>query len=63
MASNVKLSIYNSLGEVIKILINESLSAGNYSINFNGKDLSSGFYLSVLQYGAKIVSRKMLLIK
>lgn len=43
--SKVKLTIYNSLGEVVEILVNEVVNAGTYSSNFRANHLSSGIYL------------------
>jgi hypothetical protein len=48
--SNVTLTIYNLLGQVVTTLVNEEVSAGHYSIVWNGADdngyqVSSGVYL------------------
>jgi hypothetical protein len=43
--SKVKLTVYNSLGELVEVLVDNVVNAGNYSINFNAKNLSSGIYL------------------
>jgi len=48
--SNVRLTIYNLLGQVVTTLVNEEISAGNYSViwngtNKNGFQVSSGVYL------------------
>ena len=47
--SNVTLIIYNLLGEVVTTLVNEEISAGHYSVVWNGNDKSgnqvtSGIY-------------------
>ncbi|GEM_PF-3885993 len=42
--SNVKITLYNSLGERVKELVNGIFSPGSYSLNFNGSGLSSGVY-------------------
>jgi dienelactone hydrolase len=59
----VCLSIYNVLGELVGILLNEHLASGNYKINFDGSNLTSGVYIYKLQAGKFNYSRKMLLIK
>ncbi|MBE2281667.1 MAG: PQQ-binding-like beta-propeller repeat protein, partial [Ignavibacteriaceae bacterium] len=46
--SRVKLSIYNVSGEVVRVLIDENRSSGNYSISFDGSNLSSGVYICLL---------------
>ena len=48
--SNVTLTIYNLLGQVVTTLVNEEVSAGHYSTVWNGSDdngfqVSSGVYL------------------
>lgn len=52
--SSVSIFIYNSLGEPVKELINNLQEKGEYSINFNAGDLSSGVYF----YRLKAVSIK-----
>jgi peptidyl-prolyl cis-trans isomerase B (cyclophilin B) len=46
--SDVNLVLYNNLGEKVFDLLNENLASGSYSIELNGKNLSSGiYYLSI----------------
>lgn len=40
----VNLTVYNSLGEIIKTLVNEFKGAGEYSMEFNAVNLPSGIY-------------------
>ncbi len=44
--SDVKLIIYDALGKEVTTLVNEKKPAGNYSVIFNGANLSSGIYYS-----------------
>jgi Secretion system C-terminal sorting domain len=60
---NVSLSIYNMLGEEIKVLQNGFLEAGTYSYNFIADGLASGFYIYKLSSKNKIQTKKMLLLK
>jgi hypothetical protein len=62
-ASNVKLIIYNSLGQNVKVLENGFKSAGDYSIIFNGGELSSGIYFYRLTAGQFSQVKKMILLK
>ncbi len=62
-AGLTKLSIYNSIGEEVKTLVNENQSAGNYSINFNASDLPSGLYFYSLTSGNFTQTNKMILMK
>lgn len=42
--SNVKLEIYNTIGEKVSTLYNGFIDAGSYLINFEGSGLASGIY-------------------
>jgi len=43
-ASNIKIIVYNLIGEVVNELANFTQQAGNYSIRFDADGLSSGIY-------------------
>jgi hypothetical protein len=62
-ASNIKLIVYNTLGQSIKVLESGYKQAGNYSINFNAFGLSSGIYFYKLEAGSFSQIKKMILIK
>jgi len=67
-ASHVKLTVYNSLGQVVQTLVNKSLSAGEYSVRWNGRDqlgnkVASGMYFYRIQAGDYTKTRKMILMK
>ena len=64
-SGNVKILIYNSLGEQIVILTDKVFSAGIYEINFNASayNLASGVYFYQLQADGLIVTKKMNFIK
>lgn len=59
----VKLKVYDILGNEIITLINDELQVGNYIVDFNGSDLSSGIYIYKIQAGNFTKSNKMLLLK
>lgn len=42
--ANVKLDLFNSLGEKIATLLEDEFPAGFHSVNFNGSNYSSGIY-------------------
>ncbi len=62
-STNVKLSVFNLLGEKVAELVNEFKSSGFYEVDFNGSDLTSGMYLYRLEAGEFVTTRKMTLIK
>jgi len=64
----VKLSVFNTLGEEVRTLVNEFKEAGSYEINFsaiggNAAELSSGIYFYKLQAGDFVQTKKMILMK
>jgi len=62
-AENVVLKIYDIIGNETVTLTDERLSAGNYNINFNASDLSSGIYFYSLDAGSFGATKKMILLK
>jgi hypothetical protein len=60
---SVTLKVFDLLGREIKTLVEEYKSPGNYEVKFDGLHLSSGTYFYVLNFGGKILSRKMILMK
>lgn len=61
--SNVVLKIFNTLGQEVAKLVNETLEAGTHTFNFDATRLSSGIYIYSLQTDAGVISKKMTLIK
>jgi hypothetical protein len=59
----VTLKVYDVLGREIATLVNENLSAGSYSYNFDASNLTSGVYFYKLQAGKYSETKKMLLSK
>lgn len=62
-ASNVKLSVFNTLGQQVKIVENVYKNAGNYKITLNASDLNSGIYFYKIEAGQFSQIRKMILVK
>lgn len=60
---NIKLSVFNILGEKVKELINEFKIAGTYNIDFNASELTSGIYVYRLEASDFVQTKKMILIK
>ena len=63
--ANVKLSIYNALGEKVAELVNTSLQAGKYQYNWNvpQSGIATGMYIYELRTDNFVSVKKMLLLK
>ena len=62
-AGNVKIDIYNTLGQNVSTLVNKYKNIGQYKINFDATGLSSGIYFYILQTENKFLRQKMMLLK
>ncbi len=62
-SSFINLSIFNSLGEIVKELVKEVKAPGVYTIAFNAKDLPSGTYIYRIQTTDFVQTKKMILVK
>jgi hypothetical protein len=61
--SNVSLIVFDILGREIACLVKEEKLAGEYSVEFNPKELVSGIYFYQLKDGNYTTTRKMTLVK
>jgi photosystem II stability/assembly factor-like uncharacterized protein len=67
--SNVKLIVYNSLGQKVSELVNSVQASGNYQVTWNASDFSSGIYFYTLEvsdlqnHNLFKGSRKIVLVK
>lgn len=62
-ASEVKLEVFNMLGQKVTTLVSEKKSSGWHSVTFDASNLSSGFYIYRIEANNFAESRKLLLIK
>jgi hypothetical protein len=60
---NVSLKVYDILGREVATLVNQKQKPGNYEVEFNSADLSSGIYLYKIEAGNYKNVKKMILIK
>jgi len=61
--NNVRLSIYNTLGEKVAELVNTSLNAGRYQYQWDARDVATGIYLYELRTDKFVSAKKMILMK
>jgi len=62
-ASNVKLTVYNILGQKVATLVDNFMNTGAYEVKFNANHLSSGVYFYTIEAGDFRVNKKMMLLK
>lgn len=61
--SHVKLTVYNTLGQVVAVLADEWQSSGTRTVRWNARDQQSGLYIYRLEADGFIASKKMFLQK
>ncbi|MBI2417394.1 MAG: VCBS repeat-containing protein [Ignavibacteriales bacterium] len=58
------LKIYNTLGQLVTVLLDGEVEAGTYNyVQFNAVNLATGLYFSRLEWNGKVQLKKMLFIK
>ncbi|HSQ76227.1 MAG TPA: lamin tail domain-containing protein [Bacteroidota bacterium] len=59
----VRLNVYNLLGQTVASLLDKRLGAGLYLVNFDASSLPAGIYVYSLEAGSYKESRKMALVR
>jgi hypothetical protein len=62
-AARVELRVFNTLGQLVTTLVDETRPAGAYRVAWDGKDVSAGMYIYQLKAGNFTDAKKMVLIK
>ena len=62
-AGEVKLQIFNALGQQVATLVNGKMSAGQHHVTWDARDVPSGIYFYKLEAGTFNQTRKMVLMK
>ena len=60
--SEVRLVVYDVLGQEVSVVVNERKEPGNYEVSFDAAKLAGGVYFYQLAAGKFVATRKMLLI-
>jgi hypothetical protein len=60
---NVRLTVYNAIGQMVKSFSNSYSAPGTYSVTFDGASLASGMYFYKIESNGFTATRKMLLMK
>lgn len=61
--TDVRLEVFNMLGQSVALLVNEQKAAGSHTVSFDAAELSSGIYIYRIHSAGFNQTRKMLLIK
>lgn len=61
--THVTLTVFNTLGQQVAALVNESEDEGYHEVKFDGSDLASGVYFYRLQAGEYVATKRLLLLK
>ena len=62
-SSNVRLVVYNSLGQQVQVLLDHSLAAGSHRVVFDASTLASGLYYYQLWTDSGQMSRRFQYLK
>jgi len=62
-SENVRIAVFNSIGQLVAILVNGEVGAGTHSITFDASNLASGIYFYKLISNSVNITKKMVLMK
>ncbi len=63
VASNVKLIILNTLGQIVDELVNEKLNSGVHEVTWSAHNVTSGIYFYMIETNSFTQTRKMILLR
>lgn len=61
--SDVKIKVFDAVGQQVAVLVNDIVPAGTYKISWDASRLTSGIYFYSMQSGNFVQSKKMILLK
>ena len=62
-SGHVIIKVYDTIGNEVAELVNETRAEGRYTVQFNGSSLSSGIYFYTIKVNDYYATKKMLLMK
>ncbi|MCE1189881.1 MAG: T9SS type A sorting domain-containing protein [Ignavibacteria bacterium] len=63
MNGNVRVEVFNMLGQKVRTLVDEQKAAGHYEVVFNAGNLASGQYIYSVSFGGKTITKKFTIMK
>ena len=62
-SEHVRLAVYDALGRMVRVLVDQTQPAGQRAVTFDGSALPSGLYLYRLTAGSNTETRRMVVIR
>jgi hypothetical protein len=62
-SQEVRLSVFNIVGQPVAVIVDGTLSAGQQQFEWDATDKPSGMYIYQLEVGNNVMTRKMTLVK
>ena len=62
-AEDVKLSVFNLLGQEVSVLVQQKMIAGSHEVTFDASNLATGVYVYRIETPSFAQTKKMLLVK
>ena len=63
VASNVSITAYNVMGQMVSVIHDGNMDAGSHAITWNASDLASGMYIIKAQIAGDVINQKVMLLK
>jgi len=60
---NVRVEVYNIVGQQVSLLVSDTLPAGEHSVVWDASNSPSGIYVVHMETGSRLLTRKITLIK
>jgi hypothetical protein len=61
--SDVNVKVFNLMGQLMDVLVDEQMSAGSYSVTWNASSAPSGMYFVKTEVGSNTTVQKIMLLK
>jgi len=62
-AAKVNVTVYNTVGQVVEVLVNSKMEAGYHAVRWSGENVASGIYFYRMEAGNFVCTRAMILMK
>jgi hypothetical protein len=63
LRSHVTLTVFNTLGQQVAVVVNGNIDAGYHEIQFNATNLASGVYFYRIQAGSFVETKRLMLLR